>query len=112
MDTQGNKQNDKHDESFRDHISTINEEGKRAYVYPTKPFGKYYDLRTYFTWFYLIVFFTVPFIKYNGEPLFLFNVPEKIYFIRFNFLGSRFLHLWIRNAHLYCVYRLIYSRFW
>ena len=47
MDTQGNKQNDNHDESFRDHISTISEDGNRAFVYPTKPSGKYYDLRTY-----------------------------------------------------------------
>ena len=52
MDTQNNKHNDQHDESFRDSITTINAEGERAFVYPTKPFGKYYDLRTYFTIFF------------------------------------------------------------
>lgn len=89
MDTHNNKHNDKQDESFRDHISTVNDDGKRAYVYPTKPFGKYYNLRTYFTWFYLIVFFAVPFIKYNGEPLFLFNVPEKNSFYLALYFGLR-----------------------
>ncbi len=104
MGTQENKQNDKHDESFRDHISTINDEGKRAYVYPTKPFGKYYDLRTYFTWFYLIVFFAVPFIKYNGEPLFLFNVPEK----KFILFGSIF---WAQDFFIFGLGMLIFIVF-
>ena len=104
MGTQENKQNDKHDESFRDHISTINDEGKRAYVYPTKPFGKYYDLRTYITWFYLIVFFAVPFIKYNGEPLFLFNVPEK----KFILFGSIF---WAQDFFIFGLGMLIFIVF-
>lgn len=104
MDTQGNKQNDKHDESFRDHITTINDDGKRAYVYPTKPSGKYYDLRTYFTWFYLIVFFAVPFIKYNGEPLFLFNVPEK----KFILFGSIF---WAQDFFIFGLGMLIFIVF-
>ncbi len=104
MDTQNNKHNDQHDESFRDSIATINAEGERAFVYPTKPFGKYYDLRTYFTWFYLIVFFTVPFIKYNGEPLFLFNVPEK----KFILFGSIF---WAQDFFIFGLGMLIFIVF-
>lgn len=104
MDTQNNKQNDKHNESFRDSITTINEDGKRAYVHPTKPFGKYYNLRTYFTWFYLIVFFAVPFIKYNGEPLFLFNVPEK----KFILFGSIF---WAQDFFIFGLGMLIFIVF-
>jgi len=104
MNTQNNKHQDKQDESFRDSIATINEDGKRAYIYPTKPFGKYYDLRTYFTWFYLIVFFTVPFIKYNGEPLFLFNVPEK----KFILFGSIF---WAQDFFIFGLGMLIFIVF-
>ena len=104
MDTHNNKHNDKQDESFRDHISTVNDDGKRAYVYPTKPFGKYYNLRTYFTWFYLIVFFSVPFIKYNGEPLFLFNVPEK----KFILFGSIF---WAQDFFIFGLGMLIFIVF-
>jgi hypothetical protein len=33
MDTQGNKQNDKHDESFRDHINTINDDGRKSIMF-------------------------------------------------------------------------------
>ncbi len=71
-----NVQNDK-DESFRDSIATITKEGKRAWIFPTKPSGKYYNYRTYLSWLYLIVFFGLPFIKLNGEPLFMINVLER-----------------------------------
>jgi cytochrome c oxidase accessory protein FixG len=77
MNNPENKHSELHDESFRDSIATVNEQGKRAWIFPNKPHGKYYDFRTYFTWFYLIVLFVTPFIKYHGEPLFLFNVAEK-----------------------------------
>ncbi len=105
MDTQKNQQSDKQqDESFRDTISTVNQEGERAWVFPTKPFGKYYNLRTFFTWFYLIVFFTVPFIKYNGEPLFLFNVPDK----KFILFGSIF---WPQDFFIFGLGMLIFIVF-
>lgn len=64
-------------ESFRDSIATIDKEGKRVWIFPQKPHGNYYNLRTYFTWFYLLVFFGLPFIKVNGEPLFLINILER-----------------------------------
>ena len=64
-------------ESFRDSIATIDKEGKRAWIFPHKPKGKYYNLRSYFTYFYLVVFFGLPFIKVNGEPLFLLNILER-----------------------------------
>jgi cytochrome c oxidase accessory protein FixG len=65
------------DQTFRDAVSTISKEGNRNYVNPQKPVGKLYNLRSYFSYFYLILFFTLPFIKVEGEPLFLFNVLER-----------------------------------
>ena len=73
-------------EAFRDSVATINAEGKRNFIYPKKPKGKYYKLRSYFSFFYLIVFFTLPFIKVNGEPFFLFNILER----KFIFFGTVF----------------------
>jgi cytochrome c oxidase accessory protein FixG len=65
------------DESFRDSVATINKEGKRSWVYPQKPKGKLYQYRTYLSWFYLLILFGLPFIKLNGEPLFLANIIER-----------------------------------
>jgi cytochrome c oxidase accessory protein FixG len=69
------------EESFRDSVATISKEGKRNFINPKKPKGRLYDLRTYFSIFYLIVFFSLPFIKVNGEPLFMLNVLERKFII-------------------------------
>ncbi len=73
-------------ESFRDSVATINSEGKRNFINPKKPKGRLYNLRNWFSIFYLIVFFTLPFIKVNDAPLFLFNVLKR----KFIFFGITF----------------------
>ncbi len=65
------------DGNFRDSIATINEQGKRNWIYPTKPKGRLYDLRKYLSYVYLLIFFGLPFIKVAGEPLFMLNVVER-----------------------------------
>jgi cytochrome c oxidase accessory protein FixG len=63
-------------ESFRDHIATVNEQGKRNWIYAQKPSGKFYNARNILSYAYFIIFFAGPFIKINGRPLFLLNVVE------------------------------------
>lgn len=65
------------EESFRDSIATIDEQGKRVWMFPQQPKGRLYNLRTYFTLFYLIAFFTMPFLKIDGHPLFQFDVINR-----------------------------------
>ena len=72
-------------ESFRDSIATIDKKGKRAWIYAQKPKGKLYNLRTYLSVLYLLIFFGLPFIKVHGDPLFLFNIIERK-FILFNMI--------------------------
>ncbi len=67
--------------SFRDSVATISNEGKRNFINPKKPKGRLYGLRTWFSIFYLAVFFTLPFIKINDEPLFMLNVLERKFII-------------------------------
>ena len=62
-------------ENFRDHIATVDESGKRKWVYAYKPKGKFYTIRTFLSFFYFIVFFGIPFIYIDGRPFFMFNVP-------------------------------------
>lgn len=71
---------------FRDSISTVTKEGKRNWIYPQQPKGRYYNLRTIFSIVYLVLFFALPFIRINDEPVFLFNVLER----KFIFFGSVF----------------------
>ena len=64
------------DESFRDSIATIDKDGKRQWIYAQKPKGKFYTYRSILSYFYFALFFGLPFVKVNGRPLFLFNIPE------------------------------------
>jgi hypothetical protein len=77
------------DQSFRDSVATISKEGKRNYITPQQPKGKLYNLRTYFSYFYLILFFTLPFIKIAGEPIFLFNILERKFIFLVLFFGHK-----------------------
>jgi cytochrome c oxidase accessory protein FixG len=65
------------DESFRDSIATIAEDGKRAWIYPKKPKGKLYNKRGIVSIILLTLLFSGPFMKYNGHPLLLFNVIQR-----------------------------------
>ncbi len=66
------------EESFRDHISTVDHRsGKRNWLYPKQPQGSYYKARTIVSGFLLALLFGMPFIKINGDPMLLFNVVER-----------------------------------
>lgn len=87
-------------ERFRDSIGTINEEGKRAWVYPKKPSGKYYEWRKIVSYVLLAFLFAAPFIKINGNQFLLFNVLER----RFNIFGFPF---WPQDFHLVVISMII-----
>jgi cytochrome c oxidase accessory protein FixG len=69
------------DESFRDSVSTIDEKGKRVWLFPQKPKGKFYDARKIVSYIFLAILFVLPFIKVNGNPLLLLNVLERKFII-------------------------------
>lgn len=77
-----NKQND---ESFRDSVSSIGKDGKRKWIYPLKQKGAFFTKRTIASIIYLVLFFTLPFIKVNGDPLLLLNILDRK-FILFGYI--------------------------
>jgi cytochrome c oxidase accessory protein FixG len=68
-------------ESFRDRLATLDESGRRKWIYAQKPSGRFYSLRTYISWGFFVLFFSLPFIHVNGRPLFLFNIPNAEFII-------------------------------
>lgn len=87
-------------EKFRDSIATVNAEGKRAWVYPKKPSGKFYTYRKWVSYGLLIFLFSAPFIKINGNQFLLFNVLDR----RFNIFGAPF---WPQDFHLFVISMII-----
>jgi cytochrome c oxidase accessory protein FixG len=73
-------------EDFRDTIATVDEEGKRIWIYPKKPSGTYHKWRIVVTVVLLSLLFGGPFLTINGQPLLLLNFFER----RFVILGQAF----------------------
>lgn len=69
------------EEEFRDRISTVNESGKRVWVFPKKPSGKFYNKRKIVSYLLLAFLFAAPHIKIGGEQMLLFNVLERKFII-------------------------------
>lgn len=68
-------------EAYRDSIATVDEQGKRIWLYPKKPKGKFTNYRTYLSWVLLIVLFGMPFLKVDGEPFMMFNVLTRNFIV-------------------------------
>lgn len=88
------------EENFRDSIGTVNEEGKRAWVFPKKPSGRYYEYRKWVSYVLLLFLFLSPFVKVNGHQFIMFNVLER----RFNIFGFPF---WPQDFHLFVISMII-----
>jgi cytochrome c oxidase accessory protein FixG len=69
------------DGTFRDQLATVDRRGKRKWIFAQRPRGKWYRLRTWISVIFFLVFFCLPFVRYNGRPLFLFNIPAARFII-------------------------------
>jgi len=79
--------------TFRDHLATVNEEGKRNWIYPKKPSGRYFNARQIVAYLLLAFLFAGPFITINGNPILLINILER----KFIIFGVAF---WPQDLHL------------
>jgi cytochrome c oxidase accessory protein FixG len=87
-------------EQFRDSIGTINEEGKRSWVFPKKPSGRFYKYRSYVSYILLVFLLSAPFIKINGNQFLLFNILER----KFNIFGLPF---WPQDFYLLVISMIV-----
>lgn len=62
---------------FRDSLTTISADGKRNWLYPKKPVGWYYNVRSVVSWLLIGFLFAGPFIKVNGQPIILLNILDR-----------------------------------
>ena len=83
-------------ENFRDSIGTMDDQGKRAWVYPKKPSGIFYKYRKWVSYFLLLFLFASPFIKIRGNQFLMFNVLER----KFNIFSFSF---WPQDFYLFVI---------
>jgi cytochrome c oxidase accessory protein FixG len=82
-------------EKFRDELATVNKKGKRIWIFPKKPSGRFYTARNIFSIFLLAILIFTPFIKVNGRPFFLLNVLERNFILFGIPFGPHDFHLFV-----------------
>lgn len=88
-------------QDFRERLATADQEGRRLWIYPRKPRGRFTTARTWLSWLLLAIMFVGPFIRVNGNPLLLLNFVER----KFVILGQVF---WPQDMILSAVTLLIF----
>ena len=91
-------------DSFRDALASVQDDGKRNWVYPKKVKGLFYKYRSYLSWVLLAILFAGPFIQVGGRPYMLFNIFER----KFIIFGAAF---WPQDTHLLIFLLLIFFVF-
>lgn len=91
-------------DAYRDHLGNVDKKGKRLWIYAKKPKGKFYNYRTYFSWFLMALMFSGPFIKLNDKPLLMLNVLER----KFIIFGMVF---WPQDLNLFALLMLTFILF-
>ena len=81
------------DEQYRDKISTVDQAGKRVWIYPKKPKGRFYDYRKYVSYVLLAFLFGMPLIQVGGKPFMLFNILETEFIIFGIYFSPQDFHL-------------------
>jgi len=88
-------------DNYRDHLATAEKDGRRRWIYPKKPMGRWYRRRTYVSWALLAIMFVGPFVRIHGNPLLMFNIVER----KFSILGQLF---WPEDTIIFAVAMLVF----
>lgn len=84
-------------DSFRDHIATVKNDGKRQWIFPKKVTGKFNTYRTIIGYSLLLFLFAAPFIHIRGEQLILLDIFHR----KFILFGSIF---WPQDFYLLAIF--------
>ncbi len=97
------------DESFRDAISTVDEKGKRIWVYPKKPKGRFFNWRAVVSVFLLAFLFLAPIIKINGQPMLLFDFFNRKFVIFGQIFWPQDFHLFVLGVIATVVFIIVFT---
>ena len=84
---------DEESETFRNQLATVTDEGKRKWVYPKKPSGRFHKARIFVSAFLLLILVLTPFLKVNGHPFMLFDFLNRKFILFGVLFGPHDFHL-------------------
>jgi cytochrome c oxidase accessory protein FixG len=109
METQESESFVKEEGSFRDKIGTVSDDGKRIWVYPKKPKGKFYNYRGIVAAVLLAILFVTPWIRYKGEPFMLFNILERKFIVFGQLFWPQDFHLVVLGLITFVVFIILFT---
>jgi cytochrome c oxidase accessory protein FixG len=80
---------------FRDHLATVTEEGKRIWIFPKRPSGKFHRYRVIAAIILLAILFFVPLININGHPFMLLDILGRKFILFGISFGPHDFHLFV-----------------
>ena len=87
-------------DDYRDHLATADRRGRRIWVYPRRPEGRFYRWRTWLSYLLLLILVLGPFIRIHGNPLLMFNVVDR----QFSIFG---IILWPQDMYIFALLMLL-----
>ena len=99
----------KFDDSFRDHLATITDGGKRKWIYPKKPSGRFYNARTVVSSVLILFLVITPFIKVNGHPFLLFDLLNRNFILFTIPFGPHDFHLFALAIIALAVFIILFT---
>lgn len=100
---------DEEQQEFRNHLATVTKEGKRKWIFPKKPSGRFYNARTIVSFFLLAFLIITPFIKVNGHPFLLLDFLNR-HFILFGVpFGPHDFHLFVLAMISFVVFIVLFT---
>ena len=58
-------------------LSTLNEDGSRRWIRPKLSVGAFFRQRRVVAYVLMVVFFLIPYLRMNGRPLVLLDLPHR-----------------------------------
>jgi len=80
-------------QTFRNQLATVTADGKRKWVYPKKPRGRFHNARLIVSALLLFILIATPFFKVNGHPFMLFDFLNRKFILFGVLFGPHDFHL-------------------
>lgn len=97
------------DQSYRNSLSTISKEGKRVWIYPKKPSGRFHNARVITAIILLLIMVVTPFIKVNGHPFMLFHILERKFILFGIAFGPHDFHLFLLAFVSFIIFIVLFT---
>jgi cytochrome c oxidase accessory protein FixG len=86
---------DEESQTFRNQLATVTDEGKRKWIFPKKPSGRFHNARIVVSAVLLLILLITPFIKVNGHAFILFDFLNRKFILFGILFGPHDFHLFV-----------------